>query len=65
MENIKRAVGLAKNYASTGEYEYSRAFEKIAWEQALTDIALGATNAQELAREALKTKSIKFIGKGL
>lgn len=47
-------------HARNGDDEYAHRAEKKAWEMALAAIEAGAPNARELAKEALKTKSIEF-----
>ena len=60
LRNVIDEVRLAEMHASEGDYEYAHMAEKKAWEMALAAIEAGAPNAQELAKEALKTKSIEF-----
>lgn len=60
MRNIIDKVKSAAIHAKNGDDEYAHMAEKKAWEMALAAIEAGAPNAQELAKEALKTKSIEF-----
>jgi hypothetical protein len=60
MKKVKKAVEMAKKYAAQNDHEYAHAFEKDAWEAALTAIAQGAPNAQFLAQKALETRELDF-----